>query len=394
MATQDRTKAPTTRAEKRAEKRAAKKAEKKPGRIKADPAELQMTKKTDPRIGLILLGIFVLGALASASAVMLPDLPHAWSSRSSSGCMVGLLAALIVFGRRAQAAGISQIEGKPGAAAAALGMLKRGWKTDPAIGFTKQQDVVTRVVGPPGIVLIGEGNPNRLRPLMSSERRSHERVACEVPIHEIVVGHDDGQVPLAKLARHVRKLGKDLKPAADDRRPPAAQGARRQPLQRADAQGPGADLDEGHARRSSAAAEAQRRYAADPVHEVVQPAPVPDWKISGGIDDADQHRAGQRASRLSDPPVGTSHADPGEQLAERAAPPAWSAGSPRGRRSRAPTTPTAGPRRSDPHRRDRRRPASRPPSRSTRAPIRRGHEANSAAGAETLGGTDADTSRP
>ena len=60
-----------------------------------------------------------------------------------------------------------------------LGMLKRGWKTEPAIAITKQQDIVTRVVGPPGIVLIGEGNPNRLRPLLNSERRKHERVASE-----------------------------------------------------------------------------------------------------------------------------------------------------------------------------------------------------------------------
>ncbi len=42
-------------------------------------------------------------------------------------------------------------------------MLRRGWKTDPAMAFTKQQDIVHRVVGPPGIVLIGEGNPARLR---------------------------------------------------------------------------------------------------------------------------------------------------------------------------------------------------------------------------------------
>ncbi len=92
-------------------------------------------------------------------------------------------------------------------------MLKRGWKTEPAIAVTKQQDVVTRVVGPPGIVLIGEGNPNRLRPLLTSERRKHERVASETPIHEVLVGHDPGQVPLAKLTRHVTKLERAIKPA-------------------------------------------------------------------------------------------------------------------------------------------------------------------------------------
>ena len=174
------------------------------------------------------------------------------------GVLVGFLAVLIVFGRRAQRAAITQIEGKPGAAAAALGMLKRGWKTEPAIAVTKQQDVVTRVVGPPGIVLIGEGNPNRLRPLLTSERRKHERVASETPIHEVLVGHDPGQVPLAKLTRHVQKLGRADQARTDDRRARADQGARRQPLEHPDAQGPGAHLDEGDARQPARPLSAQR----------------------------------------------------------------------------------------------------------------------------------------
>ena len=164
------------------------------------------------------------------------------------GVLTGILGVLIIFGRRAQAAAMAQIEGKPGAAAAALGMLKRGWKTEPAIAITKQQDVVTRVVGPPGIVLIGEGNPNRLRPLLTSERRKHERVASDTPIHEVLVGHDPGQVPLPKLTKHVTKLGKAIKPAQMTDVLDADQGPRRQPLQHPDAQGPRPDLDEGDAR--------------------------------------------------------------------------------------------------------------------------------------------------
>lgn len=183
----------------------------KPGRIKQIRQSYTMTKKSDPQIGWILAGAFLLGALAGFAVMLL-----AFGSLVISivfGILVGLLASLIVFGRRAQRAAISQIEGKPGAAAAALGMLRRGWKTDPAIAVTKQQDVVTRVVGPPGIVLIGEGNINRLRPLLTSERRKHERVARETPIHEVLVGHDQGQVPLGKLTKHVTKLGRELKPA-------------------------------------------------------------------------------------------------------------------------------------------------------------------------------------
>ena len=118
-----------------------------------------------------------------------------------------------MFGRRAQKAAYTQMEGQPGAAAAALRMLRRGWKTDPTIAFTKQQDILHRVVGPPGIVLIGDGNPNRLRQLMATERKKHERVAAEMPIHEVWCGNGEGQVPLPKLVRHVQKLGRQVKPA-------------------------------------------------------------------------------------------------------------------------------------------------------------------------------------
>lgn len=183
----------------------------KPSRIKQIRQSYTMTKQSDPKIGLILLGVFLLAALAGFAVMLLIFRTLAFSI--IFGVLVGLLATMIIFGRRAQRAAMSQIEGKPGAAAAALGMLRRGWKTDPAIAVNRQQDVVTRVVGPPGIVLIGEGNPNRLRPMMSAERRKHERVASETPIHEILVGHDAGQVPLARLTKHVTKLGRELKPA-------------------------------------------------------------------------------------------------------------------------------------------------------------------------------------
>jgi hypothetical protein len=69
------------------------------------------------------------------------------------------------------------------------------------------------VVGPPGIVLVGEGNANRVRGLLATERRKHERVVSEVPVHEVVCGNGEGQVPLPKLVRHVQKLGREVKPA-------------------------------------------------------------------------------------------------------------------------------------------------------------------------------------
>jgi len=175
----------------------------------------RMAKKTDPAIGMWIAGAFVLGAVIGYVLFwLLPGEGILGLVLSIVGALLfGSLAAMVVFGRRAQKAAYGQMEGQPGAAAAALRMLKRGWKTDPVIAFTKQQDVVHRVVGPPGIVLIGEGNPNRLRQLMAGERRKHERVVADAPIHEVVCGNGEGQVPLSKLVRHVSKLKRQVKPA-------------------------------------------------------------------------------------------------------------------------------------------------------------------------------------
>ncbi|QCX27791.1 DUF4191 domain-containing protein [Nocardioides jishulii] len=176
----------------------------------------RMAKQSDPRLGLWVLGAGLLGALVGFFGVAaLPgDGPLTWVLAAVTGLLLGLLLAMVVFGRRAQKAAYAQMDGQVGAAAAALGMLRGKWKVDPAIGFTKQQDVVHRVVGPPGIVLVGEGSsPARLRVLMTNERRKHERVLADTPIHEVVCGKEEGQVPLDKLLRHVQKLGRQVKPA-------------------------------------------------------------------------------------------------------------------------------------------------------------------------------------
>lgn len=184
----------------------------KQSRFKQIAQSYRITKQSDRKIGLILLGVFVVVGLVGFGVLWL--LPGHWAVDIVGGVLLGLLAVLIVFGRRAQKAAYSQIEGKPGAAAAALGMLRRGWKVDAAITFNKNQDVVHRVVGPPGIVLIGEGtSPNRIRSLLTSERRKHERVASEVKIHEVIAGSGEGAVPIPRLSRHVTKLGRQLKPA-------------------------------------------------------------------------------------------------------------------------------------------------------------------------------------
>lgn len=184
----------------------------KTGRIKQLGQTYRMAKKTDKAITLWMIGAFVVGAAIGFGLFYFLPGP-VWLFPVLGAVLFGLMFMMIVFGRRAQRAAYAQMEGQRGAAAAALGQLRRGWKVDNAVAVTRQQDVVHRVVGPPGIVLVAEGTPSRVKQLLTTERRKHERVTADTPIHEVVCGNGDDQVPLPKLVRHVTKLGKNIKGA-------------------------------------------------------------------------------------------------------------------------------------------------------------------------------------
>lgn len=76
---------------------------KKDGRLKQMFLVYKMTRKTDRRIGLILLGVFLLAG-AVAFGIFYLILPGSWIITLVTSVLLGLLAALAVFGRRAQKA--------------------------------------------------------------------------------------------------------------------------------------------------------------------------------------------------------------------------------------------------------------------------------------------------
>lgn len=186
------------------------------GRLGQMRQAYQITKRSDRNIGLILLLTFLVvgGAFAALGYFLFGT---GWIGLTVTivfGLLTGLLGMLIVFGRRAEKAAYAQVEGQRGAAAGALQMLRRGWEVKPAVAFNKNQDVIHRVVGRPGIILVGEGSPNAVRGLLATEVKKHARVGGEsVPVTGIIVGKDEGQVPLTKLIKHVNKLPKKIKPA-------------------------------------------------------------------------------------------------------------------------------------------------------------------------------------
>ena len=178
-----------------------------PGRLKQIRLAYTMTKRVDPKIGLIIAGIG-LGTLAVLLVIgFLVGHPV---YLGVLGLFAGLLAAVVVFGRRAEKAAFGQMDGQPGAAAAVLNNIKRGWTVTPVVAATRQQDAVHRAVGRPGIVLVGEGNINRLRPLMAAEKRKMSKSAGDVPVIDIIVGEGEGQIPLKRLQMHLTKMPRTL----------------------------------------------------------------------------------------------------------------------------------------------------------------------------------------
>ncbi len=122
---------------------------------------------------------------------------------------LAFLAGFFLFTRFANTAAFSSIQGQLGAGASVLMSIKRGFITTPAVAVNRDQDMVHRVSGKAGIILVGEGG-FAVRTLMQDERRKMERFLSGVPVTEVLVGDGQGQVSIRKLQKHLKKLPKKL----------------------------------------------------------------------------------------------------------------------------------------------------------------------------------------
>ena len=120
-----------------------------------------------------------------------------------------LLVTVFYFGKIAEAAAYSSIAGQVGAAASVLNAIRGAWFVTPAVGVDKNQNMVHRVIGRPGIILVGEGS--RPGVLLAEQRKAHARFAQGVPIHELTVG--EGDLTISNLQKTVKKISKSLRPA-------------------------------------------------------------------------------------------------------------------------------------------------------------------------------------
>ncbi|MFD6897885.1 DUF4191 domain-containing protein [Rhodococcus sp. NPDC060086] len=142
---------------------------------------------------------FVIGLIFSIQWFLLPI-----------GILVGVLAAFIIFGRRVQKTVYKKADGQAGAAAWALDNLQGSWRVSQAVAGTTHLDALHRVIGRPGVILVGEGNAGRIKPLMSQEKKRVARLVGDTPIYEFIVGNDEGQVPLPQLQKQLNKLPRNI----------------------------------------------------------------------------------------------------------------------------------------------------------------------------------------
>lgn len=165
-----------------------------------------ISRRTYPWIGWALLGVLVVVVVLS---VVLAAATHqaAWYWVLMGVLLAGMLD-MILLSWTVRRASYTQIEGMPGAAKAVLDQQGRGWfvEPEPAAVNPKTQDVVWRLVGRPGIVLVAEGPTGRTQRLVQDESKKIKRILSTVPLHVVHVGTGEGQTRLIDLNKTLRRL--------------------------------------------------------------------------------------------------------------------------------------------------------------------------------------------
>ena len=154
------------------------------------------------------------------------------------GILFILLAVLIVLNLRSNKAMMNAAEGQPGAAAQIMENMRGDWRVTPAVSSTTQMDMVHLVIGRPGVILLAEGNPQRVRGLLGQEKRRLSKVIGSAPLHDYVIWQEEGELPIRKLrttllrlpapspARTSTRWTSDSRRSPPDRRCPRARSRR------------------------------------------------------------------------------------------------------------------------------------------------------------------------
>ena len=129
------------------------------------------------------------------------------------GIVAGYLSALLTLTNRANKAIFTKYANEPGRISLSVGTLtRRVYKgtNQPVAVNARTRDMVFRVVGPAGVVLMGEGAKASTQQLLEDERRKVQRVASGVTVHTFYSSEDGSGVPIRALHKKVSKLKRTL----------------------------------------------------------------------------------------------------------------------------------------------------------------------------------------
>lgn len=186
--------------------KSAKKPRKSPEWIKTLRQAYRVTREARPLLPVLLTVVFL---LVMAIGIGLGLIVGRTIYFSLMTIPFAIILTLFIFSRLAEAAAYTSIEGQVGAGASVLMSIRKGWTTTAGVQVARNQDLVHRSLGRAGVVITGEGT-NAVRVMMTDERRKMERFLSGVPVHEVLVGDDEGRIPLRKLQKHLKKLPKKL----------------------------------------------------------------------------------------------------------------------------------------------------------------------------------------
>lgn len=176
------------------------------GRLKQIGMVFKFTAKRDKWF-LPLAAAAVVIPLAATVAAALLGLGWLWLPL---GIMLALLALLIVLNLRSSKVFMAAAEQQPGAAASIVERMRGDWRVTPAISATTQYDMVHLVLNRRGVILLAEGDRQRLRGLLGQEKKRLSKVIGSAPLYDIVLGHGDNEVPLRRLRLHLTRLPKAM----------------------------------------------------------------------------------------------------------------------------------------------------------------------------------------
>lgn len=182
-------------------------AAKQPGRFKQFGMVVKIVHQHSPKSIPIAVGVV---AAVLVVAILVAVLTDSWLYPLLLGVPLALLAGLITFSQSAQKVQYRLLDGQLGAGLAILQNMRGNWTVEPGVNANRNMDVVHRAVGYPGVVLVGEGDPQRLKSLISAERKRVMRVAYDTPIYDVQVGNGEGQVRVSELQKRIFKLPRNL----------------------------------------------------------------------------------------------------------------------------------------------------------------------------------------